>query len=197
MHTLKTISCLLIILTLNACGYVFQGSGSVLPPDVKKIQIPIVENNSTESLLTALVTESLRDQFERYGVVTVVENITDADAVLKAKILGITRKSRTVTSNTDTVQQFDTSMTISAELRKANGQILWANPVMSISKAVGTSSSLVISSSADFAGGNLSASDLQGQDSREVARGQEQEALISIANIAARRIYDDAVAPDF
>lgn len=169
----------------------------MLPPDVKRIQIPLVENNSTESSLTQLVTEALRDQFERYGVVTIVENVTDADAVLKAKILDVDRKSRTVTSRTDTVEQFDTSLVISAELRKATGQLLWANPSLSISKAVGTSRDVVVSSSADFASGNLSSSDLGGLDTREIARGQEQEALESIAQLAARKIYDDAVAPDF
>jgi outer membrane lipopolysaccharide assembly protein LptE/RlpB len=188
---------ILACIVLTSCGYTFQGSGSVLPPDVKKIQIPIVENNSPDSLLTQLVTEALRDQFERYGVVTVVEDVTEADAVLKAKILKVSRKARTVTSNTDTVQQYDTSMDMSAELRKANGQVLWANPSFSISKAVGTSKDLVVSSSADFASGNLSSSDLASQDSREVARGQEQDALDNISRLAARKIYDDAVAPDF
>lgn len=188
-------SCITLLLT--GCGYGFQGSGSVLPPDVRRIQIPIVENNSTESQLTQLVTESLRDQFERYGVVTIVEEVTEADAVLKAKILRVSRKARAVTSNTDTVNQFDTTMQISAELRKANGQILWANPSMTITKAVGTSRDLVVSTSADFASGNLSSSDLADQNTREIARGQEQDALENISRLAARKIYDDAVAPDF
>ena len=197
MRNIRILTLSVLISSLFACGYALQGSGSVLPPDVQRIQIPLVENNSIETALTPLVTEALRDQFERFGVVTIVEDITDADAVLNARILSVSRKSRTVTSGTDTVQQYDTSFVMFAELRRTTGQILWANPAMTISRAVGTSRDLVVSSSADFAGGTLSSSDLGSLDTREIARGQEQNVLEEIARLAARRIYDDAVAPDF
>lgn len=192
--------CLLLILALSfasGCGYTFQGSGSVLPADVKKIYIPMVDNNSTETALTQLVTESIRDQFDKYGVVTVVEEINGADAVLKTRILKVSRKPRTVTSNTDTVQQFDTVLTISGELRRSTGPVLWRNPSFTVSRAIGASSDVVTGTSADFASGSIGASDLGSLDSREISRGQEAEALERLATEVARRIYDEAVAPDF
>lgn len=194
---LEILIVLILISNLLGCGYGFQGSGSILPADVKRIQIPLVENNSTDSSLTSLITEALRDRFERFGVVAVVEEIGDADAVLKAKIIKVSKKSRTVTSTTDTVQQFDTILTMGAELRRVTGPVLWRNPTFTVSRAIGASGNVVVSSSADFAEGNLGASDLGGLDSREVTRGQEAEALEKLAVEAARKIYDESVAPDF
>jgi len=66
-----------------------------------------------------------------------------------------------------------------------------------ISKVYSNSAGSVVTSSADFAGSGLSSADISGLGNRELARGQEQEALSDLADLAARRIYDDAVAPDF
>ena len=78
-----------ILCLFGGCGYTFHGGGSVLPPDVTKVMIPMVENNSTEPGLGAIVTEALRDQFERFGALSVVDSYGEADAVLDAKILEI------------------------------------------------------------------------------------------------------------
>ena len=42
-----------LLLTGSGCGYRLQGSGSVLPPDVQKIAVAQVENNTTELLFRA------------------------------------------------------------------------------------------------------------------------------------------------
>jgi len=183
--------------TLIGCGYGFQGSGSVLPPDVKRVYIPMAENNTSEPGLSLLLSEALRDQFERYGVLSVVSDSESADAVLRAKILKLRRETRTVTSNTDTALQLMTIMTVAAELRRVSGPVLWRNSGLSASKAFGTSSDVVVTSSAEFAGGNLGAGDLSALDTREISRGQEKEAIADLTEQVARRVYDEAVAPEF
>lgn len=182
---------------LTGCGYTFQGGGSVLPSDIKRISIPPVQNNTTESNLSSVMTEALRDQFERFGVVTVVDDPSEADAILRAKIVRVNRESRTSSSRTDTALQFDTVLTLAAELQRTSGTMLWRDNSISVSRAFGTTSGVVVTSSADFASGGLSASDLGALENREVARGQEQEALQNLVEQAARQIYDEAVAPDF
>jgi outer membrane lipopolysaccharide assembly protein LptE/RlpB len=190
--------CLVSMLSLlSACGYQFAGGGSVLPPDVKAIHIPIVENNTTEGSLSLIFTEALRDRFERYGVVSIVETANEADAVLTARVLRVQRETQTVTSQTDTSLQERTIIQISAELRRVTGPVLWRNDNLIVSRAFGAASSVVVTSSADFAGGNLSSSDLGSLDSREVARGQERAAFEYLCEDAARKIYDEAVAPEF
>ena len=55
----------------------------------------------------------------------------------------------------------------------------------------------MVTSSADFVFNSVNASDLSGMSTREVARGQESEALEAMAIKAAQLVYDQAVAPEF
>lgn len=182
---------------LVGCGYTFHGGGSVLPPDVKRVVIPLVENNSTEPGLSTIVTEALREQFERFGVLIVVDSYGEADAVLDARIMEVARKTRAVTSGTDLALQYDTTLLLAAELRRVTGPVLWRNPRVAVSKAFGTTSDAVVTSSVDFAASGLSGDDLATLGDREVGRGQEREALLELAAEAARLVYYEAVAPDF
>jgi outer membrane lipopolysaccharide assembly protein LptE/RlpB len=201
---LASVSRVLLILCLSflvsACGYTLQGGGSILPPDVKRVYVPRVENSTTELALTELLTEALRDRFERFGVVTVVDDVGEADAVLKARILKVSRSTGSVTSNTDTALQVDTTVKVAAELRRVTGPVLWRDMNLSVTKSFGAERSVVVTSSPDFAASSIGAGDLtqlsQG-GSREVARGQEEEAFSEIADETARIVYDNAVAPDF
>ena len=169
----------------------------MLPPDVKVIAIPLVQNASTEAGLTNVVTESLQDRFERFGVVTVVDDPNEADATLKVRITKVTRNQRTSTSTTDQQLQLDTVLTLAAELRRTSGAVLWRDNNISVSKAFGTTSGVVVTTSPYFASGTLGAADLGRLDDREVSRGQEQDALRALSDEAASQIYDSAVAPDF
>lgn len=187
-----------IIACLSAgCGYTFQGSGSILPPDVKRVYIPVVENTSAEAGVSAQLTDALREQFERYGVVTVVDTEAEADAVLRARILKVQRGTSTTTSRTDIALQQQTTLTVGAELKRASGGVLWRDPSMVVTRSYGATGDVVVTSSVDFASGVTSASDLQRVNTREVARNQERQALEVLVQDVARRVYDGAVTPDF
>jgi len=194
---IKRMSIVAVYLLLTACGYTFQGSGTVLPPDVKSIFIPQVQNNSTELGLSDIVTEALREQFESYGVVNVVDRQGLADAVLNVKILSLNRATRTVLGVNDTATQMETTMVLEGELRRTTGALLWKNGMVRVAQGVGTDQSAVVTSSAAFASGSISSTDLQQLSAREVTRSQENEILPNLATEAARKIYDGAVAPDF
>lgn len=182
---------------LVGCGYGFRGSESALPPDVTAVYIPLMKNLSTEPGLEITLTEALRDEFERYGVLTVVERRNEADAILQGTILSVKQETSTTTSNTDTALQLATVLRISAELRRTTGELLWQNENLSASKIFGAESGVVVTSSADFAAGNLGASDLANLDAREVSRGQQQQALEDLTEDVAEKIYTVAVLPDF
>ena len=192
-----TIVSMLGISALSGCGYTLAGSGSVLPPDVKKIYIPLAENDSTESGIANSLTEAFRDQFEQYGVVEVVDDSQDADATLEARIKSVKRTSRAVTSKTDVALQSDVTMAISATLTRRNGAILYQNENISISSAFGAAAAGVVASSASFAQGVISQSALANLDPRQLEQSQEQQALDQITTTAAQRVYQDAIAPDF
>jgi outer membrane lipopolysaccharide assembly protein LptE/RlpB len=185
------------LVSLSGCGYTLRGSQSALPPDVKNIFIPKVENSSTKLGLSQLVTEAIRDEFDSYGTVNVVDRQSEADAVLKVRIVDVKETTSAVRAETNTASQMQTTMFMTGELRRVTGPVLWRDNQLRVTKTFGADSNLVVTSSLDFASGSLGAGDLAGLSSREIARGQEANALNSLAEDSARIIYDKAVAPDF
>ncbi len=190
-------SLLLVASLLSGCGYAFQGGGSILPPDVKRVYVAPVENNSTQLGLADVVAEALREQFDSYGVVTVVERQSDADAILKVKISSLKRVTRTTQSNTDVALQLETTILMAAELQRVTGQVLWRDSSIKVSQGFGTNKTSVVTTSANFAGGSISGSDLSSLSAREISRGQENEVINKLAEDAALLIYNSAVSPDF
>ena len=197
MMRAKLLGILLLSVCLSECGYTFRGSGSVLPPDVKAIFIPLAENNSTKIGLAEIVTESMREEFDSYGAVSVVERQSDADAVLKVTIANVKETTSTVNAESNTAVQMDTTMYLAAELRRVTGPVLWRDGAIKVTKAYGTNASVVVETSPDFASGSISSSDLSSLSTREISRGQEASALNTLATDAARIVYAKSVAPDF
>lgn len=185
------------VVLLSSCGYAFRGSGTVLPGDVKNIYIPRVENGSTELGLADVVTDALREEFDSYGTVSVVEKQSQADAILKVRIIDVKNTTSTVDPTTNTALQMDTTMFIGGELQRPTGQILWREDNMKVSKGYAANQTVVVTTSPEFASGSISASDLSSLSSRDISRGQEAQALTNLAADAARMVYDKSVAPDF
>ncbi len=194
----NTIACALILaLGLASCGYTFQGSGSVLPSDVREIAIRPVENETPLPGLGPRFAEKLRSRFERYGVVTVVDSAEEADAELIVKITAVDTRVRSVTSGTDIALEYDIFMTISAELRRRSGQLLYRNNRLITVDSYGGVSDVVVTSSAGFAQGGIGADTLGDLGSRQVSRGQEDQAIEQLMDESARMLYMDAVAEEF
>lgn len=186
-----------LLLALSACGYAFQGSGTVLPADIKTIAIRVAENQTTETGLGLNFTEKLQSRFERYGAVQVVDPDEDADAELITKILSIETSVQDVTSDTDIELEQDITLTIFAELRRSNGQVLYRNPQLKSRESFASVSDVVVTSSSSFAQGGISADTLGSLGSREVSRGQQAAVLDELLDESARQLYLDAVAAEF
>jgi outer membrane lipopolysaccharide assembly protein LptE/RlpB len=185
----------IVLLSLVSCGYNFQGSGSILPADVKTVEIPLTINDTVRIGIGEYLTEQLRTRFDQYGAVKVVER--DGDAILKTRITKVERSTSGVSSKTNIALEGYLTVTISAELRKRTGQLLWRRTDMQITENFAETQDTVISSSSDFASGSIDRNTLSGLTEREVSRGQQEQTLETLLDEAARRIYLDAVAPDF
>lgn len=185
------------LLLLAGCGYQFQGSGSILPDDVKKIAIGMVDNETTEPGLGPKFTEILRSRFERYGVVEVVDDPGDADAILKTSIRSLNTRVTSVTGDTDVAVEQELVMTVSSDLKRRNGQVLWRNDNMQTDGAFANTGDTVVTSSSQFAQGGISSSTLGGLGAREISRGQQEETLNDLMEEAAKNLYLQAVASDF
>lgn len=189
--------CAILIVTVSSCGYRLQGSGSVLPNDVKSISIKPVQNSTTFSGLGPKMTEKIRSRFERYGVVKIVDADEPADADLVANIVSLTTTNRDVQGQSNVQVEQNITITLSAELRKKNGQILFKNNAITANESFGTVSSNVVTSSSSFATGNLGAAALSSLSDREIARGQAAETVETLMDEAARKLYMSAIASDF
>jgi outer membrane lipopolysaccharide assembly protein LptE/RlpB len=194
---MKTFFIALILLITSSCGYHLQGSGSILPPDVKRIAILPSQNLTTEPGLGVKFTEALRSRFERYGVVEIVESGADRDAELITKILSVSSETRSTSGNSDVAQELDLVVNISAELRRTNGQVLYTNPLIQRREPMATSGGLVVTTSSSFSQGNIGAQTLSGLSSREVARGQQEQVLEQVLDDVSRVVYLNSVAADF
>ena len=194
---MRTTLFIFFLLLVSGCGYTFQGSGTVLPDDIKSIAIRVAENQTTETGLGLKFTEKLQSRFERYGAVKIVDPDEDADAELITKILSIETNVRDVTSDTDIELEQDITLTIFAELRRSNGQVLYRNPLLKSRESFASVSDVVVTSSSSFAQGGISASTLGSLGSREVSRGQQAAVLDELLDESARQLYLDAVAAEF
>lgn len=184
-------------LFLSSCGYRLQGSGSVLPNDVKTISIKPAENVTTLSGLGPKFTEKLRSRFERYGVVKIVDTDVPADAELITKIVSLDTRNRDVQGTSNVQVEQDLLITVSAELRKKNGQILYKNNSITANQSFGTVASNVVTSSSSFATSAIGANTLANLTDREISRGQAAETVEGLMEEVARKLYLSAVASDF
>ena len=197
MINLKIAQISFLMFFFSACGYNFQGSTSSLPSDVKTVAIPIVENDTVVAGLGLKFTEALRSRFERYGIVKVVNNQASADAVLIARIKDVETDTQNVTSNTDIALEQKITLTVAADLKRQNGQILWQNKSLKTSETFASVSDVVVTSSSDFAQSGIGSDTLGSLGSREVSRAQEEQALDDLVEEASRKLYLNAVAADF
>lgn len=188
---------LLCLFGFSGCGYSFQGSTTILPSSVRKVYVAQVRNNSTDARLGVLVTEALRDRFDRGGVIILVDGIEDSDAVLTAVIKRVEGGAVTSTSTTNQALQVNNTLLLSAELRRVNGQLLWSNPRLVVNRYSAVTRSAVQTTTGDFASTGLLASDVVGLSDREVARSQQQSVYGPLVDEAARRIFEESVGPDF
>jgi outer membrane lipopolysaccharide assembly protein LptE/RlpB len=197
MQILLPIITVFLLALFSGCGYQLQGSGSILPPDVKTVMIAPVENETTEPALGLKFAEALRSRFERYGIVKVVDSASQADSILKARVKAVESKTKSVSGDEDVAVDQTLIVNIGAELKRRTGQILWRDDDLRITESYAGVGSVVVTSSSDFAQGNIGSGALASLGTSEVSRGQKEEAIDAAIEEAARQIYNDAVAADF
>ncbi|MCC6932603.1 MAG: hypothetical protein IT292_05045 [Deltaproteobacteria bacterium] len=188
---------IVVCLLMSSCGYRFQGGTSVLPDDIKTVYIPLVENETAEPGVAIAFTEILKNRFDRYGIVKVVERKELADSIFKVKVVDVKSVPKGTSSNTDIEVEMQLTMVVNAELTRKNGQILWKQNNFAASDDFGSTTDTVVTTSASFSSGGIGAGQLDNMGSREVARGQSAETMNSLMEEMGRQLYISSVAADF
>ncbi|RME62116.1 MAG: hypothetical protein D6780_00330 [Candidatus Dadabacteria bacterium] len=193
---LRIFFCILIF-SFAGCGYTFSGGGSILPDDIKKVAVLPAVNETAEPRMGSLLTEALRDQFEKFGTFEVVEQESRADAIVESRVKSIERGSESVTAGTEQALQYNVKVTVDVELKRKDGTLLWKGDNLAERGVFGGVSSVVVESSPAFAAQGLSLSDLESLGNIELSRAQEEEIFEEIAEKLAKRVYQEAVMPEF
>ena len=74
----------LLALSASGCGYALAGRGNTLPTHIRRIGVPMFENQSNTPDLDRILTEAVRQELQGRGRFTVVPESTGVDAVLTA-----------------------------------------------------------------------------------------------------------------
>ena len=75
-----------VLLFAAGCGYRLRGTGSVLPPQIKTVSIPMFKNLTTRFELDVKLTRAVINEFVVRGKVTVAADAARSDAVLEGEI---------------------------------------------------------------------------------------------------------------
>ena len=109
-----------------SCGYRLAGKNRFLPPNVRRIAIPLFENETRRADIEQRITESLLDEFIKRGGYATQPDREGADAVLEGTVTGYS-ESPVRLSPQGKAQRLE--VVVQARVRLTdlrNGQVLWS-----------------------------------------------------------------------
>jgi outer membrane lipopolysaccharide assembly protein LptE/RlpB len=134
----RTVGLWLALSGLIGCGYHFKGAGLKAPEGVETIAVPVLANKTSEIGIETVLTNDLAYEFTRSKVLRVVAK-DGADAVLSGSIVsvavGTISHTKTYASNEQRV-----TVTLSMELTRSDGRVLWADGALRDSEVFRVSS---------------------------------------------------------
>jgi outer membrane lipopolysaccharide assembly protein LptE/RlpB len=112
------------LLTLPACGYHLAGTVSALPPDVKRIAIPLFSNKTLRPDLENQFTNALLDEFVKGRKVEVVGE-KEADSVVRGVVTSFDTTPVSFAAG-DVVQEYRVTVRLEVSLiRKSDESVIW------------------------------------------------------------------------
>ena len=171
---LSLISILLMVI-FTGCGYHFRADGKPIGIEMNRIAIPLVTSSSSEKGFEADFTRMLREEFISHSVVSIVET-GQADMILKGRIVHIetmplsydSREYKSgdssVIHETTNIRRLKIRLDISL-IERATGKSIWHD-------------------------GDMEEDAMFNVENEPLAtQYNQQQALIKIAGILAKRIY--------
>ena len=113
---------LLTALGGSGCGYSLRPS---LPPHIKTVHIPVLENGTREPGVEDFITQAVTQAFVTSGRVKIAENAERADAVLEGKIIEYSLTSLAFDRSAN-VTQYRLQIALALTLRdRQKNQVIW------------------------------------------------------------------------
>lgn len=124
----RTFFLVVLCFLLVDCGYHLRGTGSSLPPHIKKIVIPMFSNLTTRFELDVKITEKIRDEFVARGRVELTGDEDAADAILIGEITAFTA-TPIAFSGKATADRYNITIVTKIVLRDlVNKKVVFSNP---------------------------------------------------------------------
>ncbi len=119
---------LLICLVLIQCGYHLQGTGSLLPEHIKKINIPMFKNRTTRFQLDLKLTQAVIDEIVARGKVEISVDPTTADAIFVGEIISF--EAVPIAFGVEaTADRYNIIVVTKIDLRDlVNNKVIYSNP---------------------------------------------------------------------
>ena len=115
------------VLTSAACGYALAGRGSFLPPDIRVVGIPLLENRTNITRIDQIITEKIRTEFINRNKYTIEPTATGADAVLTGAITALVTQPVGFTEQ-QLASRYLFTVTMRVQLTHARtNEVLWSN----------------------------------------------------------------------
>jgi len=124
----KSIVPILACLGLVGCGYQLRGTGSSLPPNIKKVDVPMFKNLTTRFDLDVKLTQSVISELVARGKVEVTSESGSADALLVGELTAF-NVNPIGFSEQNTADRYTITIVAKIVLRDlVNRKILFSNP---------------------------------------------------------------------
>lgn len=124
----KIIILFLSCFLLYSCGYHLRGTGSSLPPHIKKIQVPMFKNSTSRFELDVKLTRSVIDELVARGKVEITDDLEAADAVLLGELTRF-RVNPIAFSGQATADRYNITIVAQVTLKDlVNDTVFYSNP---------------------------------------------------------------------
>lgn len=124
----KIVFFLLVCHLFVSCGYHLRGTGSSLPPHIKRIYIPVFKNLTTRFELDMKLTQKVREEIVARGKVELIGDEKSADAALIGEITSFTATPIAFSGQT-TADRYNITVMTKIILRDLiNKKVIFSNP---------------------------------------------------------------------
>lgn len=118
----------IVIILLVNCGYHLRGTGSALPPSIKKICIPVFKNLTTRYELDLKLTQAVINEITTRGKLELVGEVEKADALLLGEITSF-QVTPLAFSGKDTADKYNITVVAKIIFRDLKSQqVLFSHP---------------------------------------------------------------------
>jgi outer membrane lipopolysaccharide assembly protein LptE/RlpB len=124
----KALTLAALCFALIGCGYTLRGTGSNLPPGIKRVDVPMFKNMTTRFDLDVKLTQSVIDELVARGKVQIVRDSGSADAILVGDIVAF-NVNPIAFSSQNTADRYNITIVAKIILRDlSNQKVVFSNP---------------------------------------------------------------------